>query len=127
MANTFEKIAVIFANQFGYDVSAITPETDIQNDLGADSLDIAEMLITVEEEFNIIIGESELLELKNIADVVKHIDAKKARLSSISAICVNCINLIDIDDTPSCIFRDSHDGYAIDGVVVCDMYSPKNV
>ncbi|MDR0870345.1 MAG: acyl carrier protein [Planctomycetaceae bacterium] len=76
MAATLEKVVNIIANQLGSDASTITPETDIQNDLGADSLDIAEMLITFEEEFNISIDESEALEIKTVGDVVKHIDAK---------------------------------------------------
>lgn len=76
MANTIEKVAKIIADQLGSDVSTITAETDIQNDLGADSLDIAEMLITFEEEFNISIDESEAQNIKTVADVVKHIDAR---------------------------------------------------
>ena len=75
MASTEEKVIGIIADQLGRERDEITLTTDIQKDLGADSLDIAEMLIQFEEEFNITIEESEAQNIVTVADVVTHISA----------------------------------------------------
>ena len=49
----FEKIKLILSNQFDVDINSITPSTDLLNDLGADSLDLVDMLMSLEDEFNI--------------------------------------------------------------------------
>ena len=74
MSSTQEKVVNIIAEQLGADAGNITPETDIANDLGADSLDIAELMIAFEEEFNINIEESDAQNISTVGDVVKHID-----------------------------------------------------
>ena len=75
MASVQEKVINIIAEQLGADASTITPETDIANDLGADSLDIAELMIAFEEEFSIDIDESEAQNITTVGDVIKHIEA----------------------------------------------------
>lgn len=75
MSSTQEKVINIIADQLGADAENITLETDIANDLGADSLDIAELMIAFEEEFNINIEESEAQNIATVGDVVKHIQA----------------------------------------------------
>lgn len=75
MASVQEKVISIIADQLGADASNITMETDIANDLGADSLDIAELMIAFEEEFSIDIDESEAQNISTVGDVVKHIEA----------------------------------------------------
>ncbi|MCL2743916.1 MAG: acyl carrier protein [Planctomycetaceae bacterium] len=75
MASTEEKVIGIIADQLGRERDEITLTTDIQKDLGADSLDIAEMLIQFEDEFNITIEESEAQNIVTVADVVSHIAA----------------------------------------------------
>ena len=49
----FEKIQEILSNQFDVDADSITADTDIVDDLGADSLDLVDMLMSLEDEFNI--------------------------------------------------------------------------
>ncbi len=75
MSSTQEKVVNIIADQLGADAANITMETDIANDLGADSLDIAELMLAFEEEFNINIEESEAQNISSVGDVVKHIEA----------------------------------------------------
>ncbi len=74
MSSIQEKVAHIIGEQLGIDPETITPETDIANDLGADSLDIAELMIAFEEEFSIDIDESEAQNISTVGDVIKHIE-----------------------------------------------------
>jgi len=55
----------------------MTMESDIANDLGADSLDVVEMLVTIEDEFNITVEDEEIENIKTIGDLVKFIEANK--------------------------------------------------
>ncbi|MDR2437764.1 MAG: acyl carrier protein [Planctomycetaceae bacterium] len=74
MASTEEKVINIIAGQLGSDAATITAETDIANDLGADSLDLAELMIAFEEEFNINIDESDAQNITTVGDVIQHIE-----------------------------------------------------
>ena len=76
MADTKERVITIIANQFGRDAETITESTDIANDLGADSLELAELLLAFQEEFNIDIDDSETQNLSTVGDVIAQINAK---------------------------------------------------
>ena len=67
----FEKLREIFANQFGLDPETITESTDIVSDLGADSLDVVEMLMSLEDEYGITIEDEKVAEMKTVGDVVR--------------------------------------------------------
>ena len=69
----FEKIKVLIADQFGIDEDKITMDTAFVGDLNADSLDIVEFIMAIEEEFDIEIDESEGDNIKTVGDVVKRI------------------------------------------------------
>jgi acyl carrier protein len=71
-----EKIQAILSNQFGIDTDQISENTDIVSDLGADSLDVVEMLMSVEDEFGIMIDDDSIAELKTVGDVVACIEAR---------------------------------------------------
>ncbi len=75
---TFEKVKELLANQLSVDPEKITIDSDIVKDLGADSLDIFEMLMTMEEEFDINLPDDKAKEIKNISDLVDFIDQSKA-------------------------------------------------
>ena len=79
MADTKEKVIKIIANQFGREAETITESTDIANDLGADSLELAELLLAFQEEFNIDIDDSETQNLTTVGDVISQINAKVAQ------------------------------------------------
>ena len=65
----------ILEAQLDIDPESITEDTNIMDDLGADSLDIVELMMTVEEEFDITINESDAQSFKTVGDVVNYIEA----------------------------------------------------
>ncbi|MBP5308819.1 MAG: acyl carrier protein [Clostridia bacterium] len=73
---TFEKIQDLLAQQLNVDKNSITENSEIIKDLGADSLDIVEMLMGLEDQFGIEVSEDEAVNLKTVGDIVKVIDSK---------------------------------------------------
>ncbi len=70
----FEKLSEIIAEQFGVDAAEITEETSFVEDLGADSLDLVELIMSVEEAFELGEVEDNTLEsVKSVGDVVNFI------------------------------------------------------
>lgn len=74
---TFDKVVDILAKQLSADKKAISNETDILNDLGADSLDLVEILMSLEDEFGISIPDEVIPEIKTVGQLVAYIDAHK--------------------------------------------------
>ena len=72
-----EKIAKIVAEQLGVEESAVTPEASIIDDLGADSLDIVELIMAFEQEFNIEIPDETAEKISTIGDVLDYINSVK--------------------------------------------------
>lgn len=71
-----EKIKKIISQQLSLPVSKITPESKLVEDLGADSLDVVELLMTLEEEFGITVSDeqaSKMLTIQDIEDVISQI------------------------------------------------------
>lgn len=68
MAN-IDKIKEMIANQLSISVEEVSEEKEIVKDLGADSLDIVEMLMTLEEEYNITIPDEETVDIKTVGDI----------------------------------------------------------
>ncbi len=68
-----EKIKEIAAEALGADVDTMTAETSFKEDLGADSLDLFEMVMTLEEEFNVEIPSEDLEQIQTIGDVESYI------------------------------------------------------
>lgn len=67
----FEQVAKILADQLGIAQSKITPDSEIIKDLGADSLDVVELLMTLEDNTGKTIPEDKVADLKTVGDVVK--------------------------------------------------------
>jgi len=74
----FEKMKQILADQLDADADSITMETDIADDLGADSLDVVEMLMSIEDEFEIEIPDEKIEGLKTVGQVVDYIQEHMA-------------------------------------------------
>lgn len=74
----FEKLKAIAVNDIGIDADKVKPESDIIKELGLDSLDIVDMLMKVEETFGVAIDDSDVVEMKTVADVVRFIENAKA-------------------------------------------------
>lgn len=70
----FEKIRSLISERFDVEEDKITRDTDIVEDLGVDSLDIAELLLTLEDEFDITIPEEDIAKLKTVGDLVYFMD-----------------------------------------------------
>ena len=75
--NTIEKVKKMIAEQLCVSVDDIKDDANIIEDLGADSLDVVELLMGVEEEFGITVPEEDAVNIKTIGDVVKAIEAIK--------------------------------------------------
>ena len=73
---TFEKVKKLLADQLNVDANTITEKSKVIDDLGADSLDVVERLMTLEDEFNVTVSDEESVNLKTVGDIVKLIDSK---------------------------------------------------
>ena len=71
----FEKLKKIIAEQFGIDEIKITKDSILTDDLAADSLDIVELVMNIEENFNIQIAESDAERIVTVGDMVKYIQS----------------------------------------------------
>ena len=71
-----EKVKNIIVEQLGVDMEAVTPEASFIDDLGADSLDIVELVMTMEEEFDLEIPDEDAEKIKSVNDVIHYIKAK---------------------------------------------------
>ena len=72
----FEEVRKLIAEQMHLDVETITENKRIVEDLGADSLDTVEMLMTLEDEFSVSIPDEDALNLKTVSDIAKYISKK---------------------------------------------------
>ncbi len=69
-----DKIVEIIANQLGIDHGDVTPEASVVDDLGADSLDVVELVMALEEEFNLEIPDEEAEKIKSVSDIFSHME-----------------------------------------------------
>jgi len=74
MQMILEKVIRILSDQLGIDEAQITKDTDIMETLGADSLDIVEMIMTIEEEFGVTISDEVVSGFKTVGDVVAYLE-----------------------------------------------------
>ena len=75
--DTFEKIRALLAEQLDIDPAKITMDSDIMGDFEADSLDIVDMVMTLEDEFGIEVPDDAIENLRTVGDVVKFVDSHK--------------------------------------------------
>ena len=75
--STFEKVRDIVVEQLGLEADEVTIESTFIDDLGADSLDIVELIMAFEEEFGIEIPDEAAEKIKTVQDVVTYIDQHK--------------------------------------------------
>ena len=73
----FEKLCKLISEQFGVEVDTITKETTFADDLGADSLDIVELSMALEEEFGVSeMSEEEIAAISTVGDLVNYLQNK---------------------------------------------------
>ena len=73
---SFDKVKKLLSEQLNIGDDKITMKSKVIEDLGADSLDVVEMLMVLEDEFNITVTDEESLQLKTVGDIVNLIDSK---------------------------------------------------
>lgn len=71
-----EKVKVLLADQFGVDEDSVTSETSFRGDLNADSLDIVELIMALEEEFGITVEDEDAESVETVGDLVSAIKEK---------------------------------------------------
>ena len=71
-----ERMKEIIAEQFNTDAAAITEESSFKDDLGADSLDLFEMVMALEDEYSVEIPAEDLQNLLTVGDVMKYLKDK---------------------------------------------------
>lgn len=69
-----EKVKETVAESLGADINTITEETSFKDDLGADSLDLFEMVMSLEESCGVEIATEDLEQMKTVGDVVKYLE-----------------------------------------------------
>ncbi len=73
-----EKIKAIIAEQLGVKPEEVTPQASFIDDLGADSLDTVELIMALEEEFNIEIPDEDAEKMATVGDAIRYIENKTA-------------------------------------------------
>lgn len=68
-----QKVRSIVAEQLGVDLSEVQPAASILDDLGADSLDVVEMVMSIEESFDIEVPDEDVEGLRTVADVERYV------------------------------------------------------
>jgi len=72
-----DELKELVAKKLSVDISQVTPDAKFQDDLGADSLDLVELVMDLEEHFKIEISDEESQNFKTVSDVVRYIESKK--------------------------------------------------
>ena len=70
----FEKVRDILMDQLDVEEEKIKPDSNITDDLGADSLDVVDLVMSLEEEFVVEVPDEEVEHMKTVGDIVKYIE-----------------------------------------------------
>lgn len=70
----FEKLKDIIAEQLSVEADEVNMDSNIQDDLGADSLDVVDLITTIEDEFDISIPDEAVEEIKTVGDIVNYVE-----------------------------------------------------
>ncbi len=69
----FEKIRPVIAEQLGVDIEKVTPEASFIDDLGADSLDMVELILAIEEEYGFEVSEEDATKITTVGEAAEYI------------------------------------------------------
>ena len=75
---SFEKVKSILVEELDLDAEEVTLESNIKDDLGADSLDMVDLIMSIEDEFEIKVAESDAASIKTVGDIVSYIEQQQA-------------------------------------------------
>jgi acyl carrier protein len=76
MADTFEQVKKIIIDLLGVEPEKVTPDADFRQDLGADSLDLVELIMEFEERFGGTISDEDAQRIKTVGQVVDYIEQR---------------------------------------------------
>lgn len=76
--DVFEQVKKILCDQLDLDEEQVTEDSEVIDDLGADSLDIVDLVMTLEEEFDTEIPDEDIENLRTVGDIVKYIEERSA-------------------------------------------------
>jgi acyl carrier protein len=76
--NLQERLYALVANQLGLEREELAPEAHILDDLGADSLDVVELVMALEESFNIVVPDEDVERLQTIGDVQQYLEVRSS-------------------------------------------------
>ena len=74
--NLQERLYVLLANQLGLEREELVPDAHILDDLGADSLDVVELMMAIEESFEIVVPDEDVERLQTIGDVQQYLEVR---------------------------------------------------
>ena len=77
MSDVTSKVTKIIVAQLGVSADEVKPEAKFVDDLGADSLDLTELIMAMEEEFDIEIADDDAQKIQKVQDAIDYIEAKK--------------------------------------------------
>ncbi|MBX6394836.1 MAG: acyl carrier protein [Alicyclobacillaceae bacterium] len=77
MSDTFERVKRIIVDRLGVDEDKVTMEASFKDDLGADSLDIVELVMELEDEFGMEISDEDAEKISTVAEVVQYIESRQ--------------------------------------------------
>lgn len=69
-----EKVKELLAEQFGVDAATITEDTNLVDDLGADSLEVVDLIMSIEDEFKVEVPDGEVENIKTVGALVQFIE-----------------------------------------------------
>lgn len=72
----FDKLKKLVVDQLGVEEDEVTMEATMQDDLGADSLDLVDLVMSVEEEFGVKVADEDLENIKTVGDIVNYIEER---------------------------------------------------
>ena len=70
----FDKLKELVVDQLGVEEDEVTMEASMQDDLGTDSLDLVDLVMSVEEEFGVKVADEDLENIKTVGDIVNYIE-----------------------------------------------------
>jgi acyl carrier protein len=77
MSDVLDRVKRIIVDRLGVDESEVTPEASFKDDLGADSLDIVELVMELEDEFDLEISDEDAEKITTVGEVIAYIESHK--------------------------------------------------
>lgn len=72
----FEQVCGLIAEQFGVSADSLSAQTNLKEELSADSIDVVELIMALEEKFDVTIEDEDVANIETISDIVEYINAR---------------------------------------------------